>query len=215
MEIIQAAGIKSIEEARMLIDCGFTHLGFPHFLPVNREDTTLSESKEIIKEVCNKASCVLITYQYKAKEIIETMKYLSVDFLQLHGKIELEEIKNIRNNNKDIRIIKSLIIRDDNKIFPIDEINEYEDQVDYFITDTYDPKTGAEGATGKTHDWNMSREIVIYSKKPVILAGGLTPDNISDAIRVVKPFGVDVHTGIEDDIGNKDRDKACLFVFNI
>ena len=84
--------------------------------------------------------------------------------------------------------------------------------VDAFITDTFDPVTGASGATGKTHDWEISRRIVEHSRHPVILAGGLTPENVGDAIRLVRPAGVDVHTGVEDDQGRKDRRRVEAFV---
>ena len=81
--------------------------------------------------------------------------------------------------------------------------------VDAFIADTFDPATGASGATGRTHDWSVSRRLVELSRRPVILAGGLTPDNVAEAIR---PAGVDSHTGVEDSAGRKDREKVSRFV---
>jgi phosphoribosylanthranilate isomerase len=84
--------------------------------------------------------------------------------------------------------------------------------VDAFITDTFDPKTGASGATGKTHDWRVSRRLVEAVDRPVILAGGLTPENVKRAILEVRPAGVDSHTGVEDSSGRKSRDKICKFL---
>ena len=81
-----------------------------------------------------------------------------------------------------------------------------------FITDTFDPATGASGATGKTHDWTVSRKLVELSPKPVILAGGLNPSNVYEAIRIVRPAGVDVHTGVEDSSGRKSRSLIEAFV---
>ncbi len=75
--------------------------------------------------------------------------------------------------------------------------------MDAYITDTYDPVTKASGATGKTHNWEISKNLVELSAKPVILAGGLNPENVYDAILKVKPAGVDVHTGIENVIWKK------------
>jgi phosphoribosylanthranilate isomerase len=77
--------------------------------------------------------------------------------------------------------------------------------VDAFITDTFDPLTGASGATGKTHDWEISKKFVELSSKPVILAGGLNYQNVFDAILTVKPAGVDVHTSVENIDGKKDK----------
>ncbi len=81
-----------------------------------------------------------------------------------------------------------------------------------FITDTFDPATGAEGATGKTHDWNISRELVKLSERPVILAGGLNPENVRKSIEFVRPVGVDVHTGVENSSGRKDETLVKKFV---
>jgi phosphoribosylanthranilate isomerase len=91
-------------------------------------------------------------------------------------------------------------------------VRELAELVDAFITDTFDPATGASGATGKTHDWQISRRLVEISPQPVILAGGLTPDNVREAILAVQPAGVDCHTGVEDASGRKDADKVRRFV---
>jgi phosphoribosylanthranilate isomerase len=91
----------------------------------------------------------------------------------------------------------------------MDELSEF---VDAFITDTFDPKTGASGATGITHDWSVSHRLVERSDRPVILAGGLTPENVRKAILAVNPAGVDSHTGVEDAAGRKSREKVEKFV---
>jgi phosphoribosylanthranilate isomerase len=80
--------------------------------------------------------------------------------------------------------------------------------VDAFITDTFDPRTGASGATGKTHDWRVSRRLVEISARPVILAGSLTPENVTRAILEVRRAGVDSHTDVEDSRGRKSREKV-------
>ena len=92
------------------------------------------------------------------------------------------------------------------------EVTAFAPHVDGFITDTFDPATGASGATGKTHDRAVSRRLVELSPRPVILAGGLTPENVGRAIRTVRPAGVDVHTGVEDRNGRKDPRRVRAFV---
>ena len=91
-------------------------------------------------------------------------------------------------------------------------VSELSPFVDAFITDTFDPKTGASGATGKTHDWHVSRRLVELADRPVILAGGLTPENVKSAIVEVQPAGVDAHTGVEDSSGRKSREKIRKFL---
>jgi phosphoribosylanthranilate isomerase len=94
----------------------------------------------------------------------------------------------------------------------IDEVQRYGPSVDAFITDTFDPTTGASGATGRVHDWDISRRLVEVSNTPVILAGGLTAKNVRRAIHAVRPAGVDVHTGIEGRDGRKRHDLTKRFV---
>ena len=84
--------------------------------------------------------------------------------------------------------------------------------MDLFITDTFNPSTGASGATGKTHDWKISRKLVEISSKPVILAGGLNPSNVKQAILQIKPAGIDVHTGVESSNGRKDYNLVKNFI---
>src|SRR5258705_11840427 len=91
-------------------------------------------------------------------------------------------------------------------------LSELSPFVDAFITDTFDPKAGASGAAGKTHDWRVSRRLVELSPRPIILAGGLTAENGSGAILEVRPAGVDSHTGFEDAAGRKSREKVHKFL---
>lgn len=81
---------------------------------------------------------------------------------------------------------------------------------DRYLLDSYDPKTV--GGTGKTCDWNQARDLVRASDAPILLAGGLTPENVAEAIRTVKPWGVDVSSGIEIEPGVKDIGKVRAFI---
>lgn len=88
----------------------------------------------------------------------------------------------------------------------------YEPWVDAFITDTFDPRTGACGATGLTHDWTISRVLSQELIKPLILAGGLNPINVYGAIREVGPVAVDSHTGVEGPGGEKSSELVTRFL---
>lgn len=211
-DFVQVAGVRSLEEARMLTDCGVRYLGFPLRLPVNAEDLSEGDAARIIRFIQPPARAVAITYQDDADDIARFTDYLGASIVQLHGDISASELKRLRLVRPALGIIKSLVVGERARDHLIAQLEESGELVDAFITDTFDPETGASGATGKTHDWRISRELVRLSPRPVILAGGLTPDNVREAILSVAPEGVDAHTGLEDASGRKDRAKVLRFV---
>ncbi len=211
-EFVQVAGIRDREEARMLMDCGVRYLGFPLRLPVNAEDLSEPDAARIIRSMRPPARGVAITYQDDADDVARFSDYLGASIVQLHGDISPGELKRLRLLRPALRIIKSLVVGERDVHHLVTRVQETGELVDAFITDTFDPATGASGATGRTHDWRISRELVRLSPRPVILAGGLTPDSVREAILAVGPAGVDAHTGLEDAAGRKDRTKVLRFL---
>ncbi len=211
-DLIQIAGVKDATEAELLWRCGVRYLGFPLRLAVHQEDLTEKEAAAIIQSLEPPTFGVLITYLDAADAIAEFCRSLGARIVQLHGDIDRSELEKLKVFNPRLTVIKSLVVG----LHPNKDLEsmtkELSPFVDAYITDTFDPKTGATGATGKTHDWEISRRIVEFSDRPVILAGGLTPDNVRMAILKVKPAGVDAHTGVEDTAGRKSREKVERFV---
>lgn len=210
--LIQIAGIIDIDEAKLIMALGVDYLGFPLRLPVNKEDLTEDEAVEVIKTIKPPHKSVLITYLNKAEEIISFCNKLNVKIIQLHGDISLEELIRTKTLRPDIEIIKSLVVAVNNFKKLVNMVKDFSPYVDAFITDTFDPETGAEGATGKTHDWNISKKLVELSTKPVIIAGGLNYKNVKQAILEIKPAGVDVHTGVELPNGRKSEELLKKFI---
>jgi phosphoribosylanthranilate isomerase len=196
----------------MLVECGVSSQGFPLVLDVHREDLTVNEAAAIVKAMRSHATFFLITYLARSAEILDLCHLLGVGMVQLHAAIDVAELRSLREQRPGLRIVKSLIVRSDNCDQLADEVERFTPWVDAFITDTYDPATGASGATGKTHDWSVSRRLVELSPRPVVLAGGLNPGNVRAAIVAVRPAGVDVHTAIEGPDGRKRRDLTEQFV---
>lgn len=210
--LIQIAGVIDIEEAKLLMQLGVDYLGFPLRLPVNKEDLTEEEAIEVIKTITPPHQSVLITYLNKADEIISFCDKLNVKIVQLHGDIRFDELVRTKTLRPDIEIIKSLVVANDNYDKLVKTVETFSPYVDAYITDTFDPETGAEGATGKTHDWSISKKLVELSPKPVIIAGGLNPANVKQAILEIKPAGVDVHTGVELPDGRKSEELVKAFI---
>ena len=209
---IQIAGILDKSEAEMLLNSGVNYLGFPLRLPINKEDISEKNAGKIIKSLIPPNYGILITYLNIAEDITKFCKELGCTIIQLHGAIETPELEKLKNIFPELVIIKSLVTGKYSVTELKNTIDEQSEFVDAFITDTYNPTTGATGATGLTHDWEISRELVEYSKKPIILAGGLNSNNVHEAIIKVKPDGVDSHTGVEDACGKKDKKKVERFV---
>ncbi len=211
-EIIQIAGIRDYGEALMAAEAGADWIGFPLRLAYHREDMNDAQTREVIKKLGNRVLPVLITYLDKAAEIDRLARHIGARGVQLHGPVEPAELAALRGLAPFLVIVKSLIIGKGDFAEIEEEIKITSEHVDYYITDTYDPATGACGATGKTHDPAASRAVVKISPRPVIMAGGLTPDNVAETIREVRPAGVDVHTGIEDKFGRKNKILTELFI---
>jgi phosphoribosylanthranilate isomerase len=209
---IQVAGVANQQEADMLIQCGINYLGFPMRLPVNKEDLSEEEAGLIIKHLTPPNYGVVISYSQTANDAIELCHKMNTNIIQLHGPITINELESIRILEPNLLIIKSLVITNNNESQLTKTLKDLEPFVDAFITDTFDPSTCASGATGKTHDWNISRRFVELSLKPVILAGGLNVDNVYNSILKVKPAGVDVHTGVENSRGRKDKQLVQNFI---
>jgi phosphoribosylanthranilate isomerase len=211
-DLIQIAGVKDATEAELLRRCGVRYLGFPLRLAVHQEDLTEKEAAAIIQSLEPPTFGVLITYLDAADAIAEFCRSLGARIVQLHGDIDRGELEKLKALNPRLTVIKSLVVGFHSNNALESMTQELSPFVDAYITDTFDPETRATGATGKTHDWEVSRRIVELSDRPVILAGGLTPDNVRRAILEVHPAGVDAHTGVEDSTGRKSREKVERFV---
>ncbi|MEV6120242.1 phosphoribosylanthranilate isomerase [Streptomyces sp. NPDC052077] len=211
-KLVQVAGIIDAAEADMIIDAGADWIGFALRLPSGKDDIAEQDAAAIIKNLRAPHAGVLISYLTEADEISRFCQELGVVAVQLHGDVETDQLRRLKELRPDLFVLKSLVVKQDN----IDELLKLVDDthpfVDMYITDTFDPRTGAKGATGLTHDWNVSAELVRRSPKPLMMAGGLNPENVGDAIRAVKPAAVDAHTGLEGPDGRKDRAKVTKFI---
>ncbi len=210
--IIQIAGVVDKEEADLLVEAGVHQIGFPMGLDVHKEDITKEAAAKIARSLKPPVAAVLVTYLSKAEKVLKLCKRIGIGRVQLHGAVSVAELVRLTSLAPSLIIIKSLIVKDRNLAELESAVSALSPYVDAFITDTYDPVTGACGATGKVHNWDISRRLVDISPRPVMLAGGLNPENVRRAIKHVRPAGVDVHTGVEGPSGRKDIDLIRAFV---
>jgi phosphoribosylanthranilate isomerase len=207
---VQIAGIHDTEEAALLVACGVDFLGFPLQLDFHPEDCTEVEAAQIIAGLPPQVESVLITYQSDPHELARLVRELGVGWVQLHGAIEPEAVAVLRQIVPPLRVVKSLVVGSGADLGSM--LERHAPRVDAFLTDSFDPDTGASGATGRVHDWAVSRALAEQSPRPLVLAGGLTPGNVRRAILQVRPAAVDAHTGVEGPDGRKDPARVARFV---
>jgi phosphoribosylanthranilate isomerase len=209
---VQIAGVIDEKEMQTLLECGVDLIGFPLGAECGAGNAGESEAREIVGRIRPPAFGVVITYLGKADDVAALCGSVGAPAVQLHGDVGVEELRRLRDISPGLFVIKTLVVRGGEFERRAAEVGRFAPFVDAFLTDTFDASTGRFGATGKTHDWSVSRRIVEYSARPVMLAGGLTPDNVARAIHQVQPAGVDAHTGVEGAGGRKDRALVERFV---
>ena len=210
--LIQIAGVCDAAEARLLMEAGVHWLGFPLRLTVNKEDLSEDDAAALIRSLPKGFHGVLITYLDRADDVMAFCQKLGARVIQLHGDISRDELREIKRRDPGLSVFKSLVVRAGNEDVLRRLVEETAPFVDAYITDTFNPATGQEGATGLVHDWSISRRLVEFSPKPIILAGGLHAENVAEAILAVHPAGVDSHTGVEGADGRKAKEKVVKFV---
>jgi len=149
--IIQIAGIQDLDEAEMLLSEGVDWLGFPFHLPIHEEDLTFLQAAEIVART-DPAACVLITYLDKAKAVLQATRDLRIGKVQLHGNVNRDELLRIKQEDPPLFVVKSIIIGKKSVAELEREVLDLQDVADAFLTDTFDPSTGASGGTGKTQN---------------------------------------------------------------
>ncbi|MET9291345.1 phosphoribosylanthranilate isomerase [Streptomyces sp. NPDC003077] len=209
---MQVAGVMDEAEAALLCAEGVDWLGLPLRLETHKEDLSETEAAGVFASIRPPHRGVLITYLTEAEAIRAFCAELGVRTVQLHGDVPAEELRALKETDPGLYVLKSLVVREGNHEELRGAVEEMSRWVDMFISDTFDPATGAKGATGLVHDWEVSAELARRSPRPLMLAGGLTPENVAAAIERVRPAAVDAHTGLEGTDGRKDRAKVRRFV---
>jgi len=211
---VKICGITNLEDARLAVSFGADALGFIVGVRRKAEDAiSPKEARQIILSLPPFISSVLVTDFLEAKRVIELCKETGATTIQLQDEIPLDEIILVRKSVPNIRVVKAVHVTGPQAV---DEARNYEGHVNAILLDTINIKEDRIGGTGLTHDWRISRRIRERCALPVILAGGLKPENIEEAIRIVQPYGVDVNSGVENSEGGlhgrKDPDRVRAFI---
>lgn len=210
MTKVKICCIQSIAEAQIAIDNGAYAIGLVSKMPSGPGVISESKIREITEWAPDNIKTVLLTSLQNAEELIEQHKYCKTNVLQLVDSQELETYQILKRELPNVEIMQVIHVINDNSIAESIETSKY---VDMLLLDSGNPnlQTKELGGTGKTHNWQISREIINEVEMPVFLAGGLSPDNIAEAINIVNPYGADVCSGVRID-GKLDAVKVRRFV---
>jgi phosphoribosylanthranilate isomerase len=190
----------------MVVDAGADAVGLVVDTPESSRNLSLDKAKEFISSAPVFIDTVAVTVFKSLSQIEKIYKELNPCTMQIHGLSGKSRV--IRDILPEIRMIRAFQAE---TTLAADQIVQAAEVSNAVLIDSYHP--GSFGGTGRTHDWRISRHIreAIYPK-PLILAGGLNPDNVKEAISSVMPFAVDVSSGVESHPGKKDREKVYQFI---
>ncbi|MEM9548864.1 MAG: phosphoribosylanthranilate isomerase [Bacteroidota bacterium] len=190
--------ITSIEEALLAIRCGATELGLVGPMPSGPGVISESLIAEIAAGVPSEINTFLLTSEVSADRIIAQHSRVKTNTIQIVDHLKYGNYADIYNAIPDIKIVQVIHVIDEASV---EEAISVSSQVDYVLLDSGNPNKAVKelGGTGRTHNWKLSKTIVKNSSAPVFLAGGLNPSNIQKAIQEVKPYGVDLCSGVRLD----------------
>jgi len=199
MTKIKICGIKTLEDALAALDAGADYLGFNFYPKSPRyvEKPACAEITSVLRQKYPRIKLVGVFVNSSVEDVKDILDFCSLDLAQLHGDETSEMLDKL-----DSRAFKAF------RGIPADVNGFVRDGAPAFLVDA--SVKGMYGGSGVTADWGDAAELA--KKHPLLLAGGLSPKNVGEAIRRVKPWGVDVASGVESEPGKKDPGKMMAFV---
>ncbi|HZL11167.1 MAG TPA: phosphoribosylanthranilate isomerase [Prolixibacteraceae bacterium] len=204
-------GIASFDDLKIAENSGTDAVGF---LVGKRHNAIGFISVNLASELCRRTmpfiDTVLVTHSEEVNEIIHFAEIINPNAIQLHSDLSVEVLKLLKSRLPFQKLICKVSICDESAVSRVLELQDYADAI---LLDSIDLINDRVGGTGIVHNWNISKRIVDILKKPVILAGGLNPENVIDAIIKVRPWAVDINSGVTIN-GVKDNVLVNRFVLN-
>lgn len=217
--ITQIYSIQTVEEALLCVDAGADYIGVAVATGLNLPaEVSLETCRSIFEAIGSRAGKVLIVVTSTDEPLYPLLKELQPDVLHICGyeySATPEFVKNAKAARPGVEILQAIAMDGPQALARAEYFAQF---CDTLILDSVDPAIGGIGAAGITHDWGLSAEIVRRVKCKVILAGGLGPENVGEAIRAVRPWGVDSFTKTSDKLpdgtSRKNPAKVRAFIAN-
>ncbi len=205
---VKICGITRKEDLDAAVEAGADALGFVVGVASSPRNLSLTEAERLIRQVPPFIKSVLVTVPRSTDDFSEYEK-LNPDAIQIHGE-KLNAAETVRRKLVNTMLIGAVNAKVANDLDAISRAAKLFDAVllDSFVEGRY-------GGTGVVHDWELSKRVKqAIQPKPLILAGGLNPENVAEAVRTVEPYGVDVSSGVEQQPGIKSHQKIVEFIKN-
>jgi phosphoribosylanthranilate isomerase len=195
---VKICGITNLADAQTAVEAGADALGF-NFYDKSPRFVTIQRAAEITKQIPPFVMRVGVFVNAPEEFVLRAIAEAGLTMLQFHGDEPPEFCVQF-----GLMSMKAFRIRDEKSLAELPKF-----QTDAYLLDAFSPE--ARGGTGEKFNWELAVEAQKFGK-PIFLAGGLTPENVADAVRKVKPFGVDVASGVESSPGKKDPAKVKAFI---
>lgn len=207
---IKICCIASTDEAHLAIAAGADALGLVGKMPSGPGPIADELILAITRTIHPPIASILLTSEQSASSIIEHVKRVQTNTVQVADELTTGNYDEIRSSLPHLRIIQVIHVNGEESIEQALRIQQYADAI---LLDSGNPKAAIKtlGGTGNTHNWNISRQLVDAVDRPVFLAGGLHAGNVQEALQTVKPFAVDVCSGVRTN-GVLDADKLERFI---
>jgi phosphoribosylanthranilate isomerase len=207
---VKVCGITNAGDRDVAVGAGADAVGLIAGVTVETpREIGLDVAADLAAGVPPLVSSVLVTMPEDVGTARERVERVKPDAVQVHG-LAPDELAALTDALATLEGTAASVVAAVEADAGDARLDAYADAADALLVDSVDEDGG--GGTGRTHDWERTRERVPMLDVPVILAGGLTPGNVADAVETVEPFGVDVASGVEREGGVKDRDAVRQFV---
>ena len=198
---IKICGLTNLDDARAAVDAGADALGFI-FFPGSPRYITPAAAAQIIAQLPPFVSAVGVFVDEPASSLLATANAVGINTIQLHGNESPDFCDSIPRDR--FKVIKAFRVKDQSSLVSLKDFRS-----SAFLLDSYVP--GQLGGTGARFNWDLAVQASRLNI-PIILAGGLVPENIRDAVAKVTPYAVDVSSGVESAPGKKDHNKVRAFI---
>jgi len=205
--------ISNIEEAQLAIDAGASAIGLVGPMPSGPGIISNEKIAEIVNGITQPVDTFLLTSETTTEGIYQHYQKAKTSTIQIVDAVPPGTHAELKSLLPDVKIIQVLHVLDE---WAMNQASGLMHHVDALLLDSGNPslKVKELGGTGRTHNWEISRKIVALSKVPVWLAGGLSPENVREAIETVQPYGVDLCSGVREN-GKLHPEKLNAFFNNV